>query len=162
LLKFCINVDNLNEELNLTLNEIKYLKLIFSHYEKKEEINISTLSQVLGIKPPSALDTLKNLEEKGLIKRERGKIFLSEKGKKFMKYVSLKRRILELFFYHFLGLEVKKCKYEADKIDYLLSCEIIYKITKKLERVGINLSKCVHSKPTYVDEFYKIIEEMNQ
>lgn len=160
-MKFCINVDSVNEKLNLTLNEIKYLKLIFSYYEKGKEINLSILSNLLGIRPSSTLDTLKSLENKGLIKREKRKISLTEKGNELMKYISLKRRILELYFYHFLGLEIKTCKNNANKIDYLLDCEVVYKMIKKLEKLSINLKTCFHQKPTYIDEFYKIIEKGN-
>jgi Mn-dependent DtxR family transcriptional regulator len=159
LLKFCLNVDNIFEELNLTVNEMKYLKVIFSFQENKEILTLSKLSHILGIKPPSALDTLKNLENKGLVIKERGKIYLTPKGEKFMKYVALKRRILEIFFYHFLGLEVKLCKKEAEKIDFLVGCELINKMIKKLEKIGINLNKCLHEKSTYLEEFYKFLEK---
>jgi Mn-dependent DtxR family transcriptional regulator len=155
-MKFCINVED--EQSNifaLTLNEIKYLKIIFRFFEEEKTISLTTLSKILGIRPSSALDTINSLINKGLIIKTRRKIELTGKGLRLMKFITMKKRILELFFFHILDLPAQLSRKEADKIDYLVSCKTIEKIVEKLEKRKINTKLCIHNKPTYIEEFFK-------
>ncbi|MEO2154353.1 MAG: metal-dependent transcriptional regulator [Nanoarchaeota archaeon] len=155
-MKFCINIeDEQNNVFALTLNEIKYLKIIFRFFEEEKAISLTTLSKILGIRPSSVLDTINSLINKGLIIKTRRKIELTEKGLRLMKFIIMKKRILELFFFHILDLSAQLSRKEADKIDYLVSCKTIEKIVEKLEKRKINTKSCIHNKPTYIEEFFK-------
>ena len=152
--KFCLEIeDPLNNYASLTLNEIKYLKIIFNYYENNKTLNLTSLSRIIGIKPSSAVDTINNLINKNLLVKEKRKLKLTNKGVTLCKFITMKRRLLELFFFYVLDLDPKTAKKEAEKIDFLVSCETIEKIVEKLLKRKINIERCLHDKKTYVKEF---------
>jgi len=155
-LKFCLDIESINDTYKLTINEVKYLKLIFRHYEENKPLSLTSLSKLLGIRPSSAIDTINNLVKKGLLVKKRGALELTEEGIKLAKFIAMKRRVLELYFFYVLNLSIKESKKEAEKVDFLLSCNVIEKMMEKLKKMHKNITLCPHGKNTYCSDFFKI------
>ena len=70
----------------------------------------------------------------------------------------MKKRVLELYFFYILDLSPKEAKQEAEKIDYLVSCNLIEKMLIKLLKRKIKIELCPHGKETYCKEFFNLNE----
>jgi len=139
------------EDLKLTTGEIRYLKEIGKCLEEGKNVNLVTLSKLLGVKPPSTLEILIKLESKGLIKRKRREIELSEKGEKLVKILLTKKRIIENFFYFILKLDPLKATKEAEKIDCLIDTKVVLKMKNMLEKEGYKVDYCIHGKRIFCE-----------
>ena len=86
--------------------------------KEKERIPYKDISKKLGVRPPSVVDALKKLSEKGLINYEKyDRILLTEKGLEIAKETYQKHVLLMKFFTEILGIppeiaEEDACQFE--------------------------------------------------
>lgn len=110
-----------------------YLKALFSLADKTGKINLSSLSEHLGVSKPTVNSMVKTLKQENWVKHEKYKpIELTEKGRKAAALIVRKHRLTEMFLVekmnfgweevHEIAEEVEHIKAPAffDRIDELL------------------------------------------
>jgi len=102
----------------ITKREEEYLETMYILQKNKGIIRVKDISKKLGVRPPSVVDALKKLSEKGLINYEKyDRILLTEKGLEIAKETYQKHVLLMKFFTEILGIppeiaEEDACQFE--------------------------------------------------
>ncbi|MFQ5800516.1 MAG: metal-dependent transcriptional regulator [Candidatus Hydrothermarchaeales archaeon] len=94
--------------MELSENIEEYLELLFVFEEKGDDlVRISSVSEGLGISPPSAVQMLKRLEDKGLVNyKKREGVQLTEKGRKVATDIIRNHRLIETLMKKTLNKDV--------------------------------------------------------
>lgn len=129
---------------DLSRSEVAYLEAMYRINESHDATSVSTLAKRFHVKPPTAIEILDKLEEKGLVIRKPWKVpELSRRGKALAENVLHQHRIVEFYFSRNLHLNSETSCAEASKIAYLLDKTVIEKMCKALNRP----SHCIHGNP---------------
>lgn len=104
-------------------------------------VKLSELSKALNIKPPTALELVNRLERKGLVKRNKGMIILTEEGRNIYKSIVYVHRVFESFLVQ-CGVDLQEACNKISKFDYIIDEKIAKLIFQK---VGLP-NKCPHGK----------------
>ncbi len=96
------------ESMKLSENVEEYLEMLLVFEENGEEIvRISRVSEGLNISPPSAVQMLKKLEEKGLVDyKKREGVQLTEKGRRVAEEIIRNHRLIETLMKKTLNRDV--------------------------------------------------------
>ncbi len=122
----------LNAETGITMNEGKYLKLIYrKQHEELSRVRTTVVAKSVRVRPATVTETLQKLAEKGLLRytRYRG-VKLTEKGFAEAQKLLRKHRLLETLFVRFLDYDVQKACDEASKLDYYTSEDLVNTICR--------------------------------
>lgn len=104
--------------------EENYLKALFFIANKKGEVNISELSNVLKVSPPTANSMVKNLKSKQLVNYEKYKpLSLTAKGKREAARVIRKHRLTEMYLVEKMGFGWEEVHDIAEQIEHIDSPE---------------------------------------
>ncbi|WP_054840970.1 metal-dependent transcriptional regulator [Thermococcus peptonophilus] len=105
--------------MEVTKREEEYLETMYILHKNKGVIRVKDIAKALNVKPPSVVDALKKLAEKGLIEYEKyDRILLTEKGKEIAEKTYSKHIFLTKFFTDILGIpppeiaEQDACQFE--------------------------------------------------
>lgn len=116
-------VDSLNREIGITVNEGKYLKLIYR--KQREDLGIvstTTIAKSVEVRPSTVTEMFQKLARKGLLKHRRYHgIILTKKGVVEARRLLRKHRLLEVLFSNFLNYDAQKACEEASKLDHYVS-----------------------------------------
>lgn len=102
----------------ISKREEEYLEAMYILQKNKGVIRVKDISKKLGVRPPSVVDALKKLSEKGVIEYEKyDRILLTEKGVEVAKSTYQKHLLLAKFFTEILGIppeiaEEDACQFE--------------------------------------------------
>jgi len=120
----------MGDELSVTENEAKYLKLIYrKRCEESAEIRTTAVAKSLGVRPATVTEVIQNLSEKNLLRHRRYHgVELTKKGTKEARKLLRKHRILEVLFVDLLRYDVQMACNEASKLDYHASRDLINSI----------------------------------
>ena len=137
-------------KLRITVNEAKYLKLIYrQQYEKLCKVKTTLLARSVGVRPATVTEMLQRLAEKGLVKYTRYHgVKLTEKGVNEARKLLRKHRLLEVLFVRFLDYNVQKACVEASKLDYYASENLVNTIC----RTYGHPKNCPCNKAVFCDE----------
>ncbi|BAB60115.1 hypohtetical protein [Thermoplasma volcanium GSS1] len=108
-------------------------------------VRLKDLSGMMNIKPPSVLEILNRLEEKGLIKKDRGMIALTIDGEEEYKRIVTVHRTLEVL-YSRSGIDADEACKKIGNFDFLVD----YDDAKKISNALGNPKKCPHGKEIQV------------
>ena len=102
----------------------EYLEAIYSFNERGERAKNTELAKRLKVAPPSVTQMVKKLADRGYVQYVpyRGAI-LTGKGMALAQRVVRKHRLLERFFYDYLGMDMRKVHDEACRMEHSLSDE---------------------------------------
>ena len=102
----------------------EYLEAIYSFNERGERAKNTELAKRLKVAPPSVTQMVKKLADRGYVQYVpyRGAI-LTGKGMALAQRVVRKHRLLERFFYDYLGMDKGKVHDEACRMEHSLSDE---------------------------------------
>ncbi len=102
----------------------EYLEAIYSFNERGERAKNTELAKRLKVAPPSVTQMVKKLAERGYVQYVpyRGTI-LTGRGMALAQRVVRKHRLLERFFYDYLGMDLEKVHDEACRMEHSLSDE---------------------------------------
>ncbi len=124
-----------NSKTNPILNELTetkedYLRAI---YVLQHRINhapkVSEIAQYLEIKKTTVSEALKSLTEAGFVIKENYQpISLTEQGLKIAKNLTWKHRLIEVFLYRMLGVDIDKVHQEAHKLEHAFSDDVMERI----------------------------------
>ena len=117
-----------------SMSEEDYIEAIYEVEKTYGYARISDISSILGIKPPTAVNMIKKLEEKGMVEymRYRG-VKLTQKGKKIAKNISKKHEFIRLFLIA-LGVDKERANIEAELMEHILSNETLEKLRQLYEK----------------------------
>ncbi|WP_324734809.1 metal-dependent transcriptional regulator [Thermococcus sp. SY098] len=104
--------------MEISKREEEYLEAMYLLYKRKGIIRIKDIAKKLRVRPPSVVDALKKLSEKGLVEYEKyDRILLTEKGREIAEKTYSKHLLLTEFFINILGIppeiaEEDACQFE--------------------------------------------------
>lgn len=104
--------------LEISKREEEYLEAIYLLQKNKGVIRVKDISKKLGVRPPSVVDALKKLSEKGFVEYEKyDRILLTKKGIEIAESTYQKHILLAKFFTEILGIppdiaEEDACQFE--------------------------------------------------
>jgi len=123
-----------------------YLELIYviSEEDRKGIVRTKELSERLGVYPSTVTEMMQKLAERGLVVRiSCGGVRLTKEGRRCAKATLRRHRILECFFFQYLGLDPSQVRNEVCGMEHHLSGEILDRLYEKLGRPRL----CPHGKP---------------
>ena len=111
-----------------------YLKELFLLNPKGEkQIATGELARSLGVTPGSATSMIKTLAQDNLVEhRPHYGVKLTEMGRDIAIHVVRRHRIVELFLVKILGMDWSKVHEEAEKLEHVVSDEVIKKMDELL------------------------------
>jgi DtxR family Mn-dependent transcriptional regulator len=122
----------LNVETGITVNEGKYLKLIYrKQREEFSRVKTTVVAKSVRVRPATVTEMLQKLAEKGLLEYRRYHgVGLTEKGVVEARKLLRKHRLLEVLFVRFLNYNVQKACEEASKLDHYASEKLVNTICR--------------------------------
>ena len=114
--------------------EEDYLEAMYVLTKSKGNIRIKDLSEILNVKPPSVVDYLNRLADKGLVKYEKhGSITLTEEGLRIAKEVYKKHLALKEFLTLILGVPEEIAEEDACYIEHRIHDITLNRLIKLVE-----------------------------
>jgi len=107
---------------NVTKREEEYLETIYLLHKNKGVIRVKDIARMMNVKPPSVVDALKKLSEKGLIDYEKyDRIILTEEGMRIALDTYAKHVLLTKFFVEVLGIPPDIAEHDACQFEHYVS-----------------------------------------
>lgn len=103
------------------------------------------IADSMGVKPPTALNIVRRLREKGFVESRDGMVVLTEIGHEVTRKILLVHRTFESLFCQ-SGISRNSACIEAGEIDFLIPEENAQLILKRID----NPKSCPHGKPIQV------------
>ncbi|MDD5645444.1 MAG: metal-dependent transcriptional regulator [bacterium] len=130
-----------------------YLESIFIINSRKNSVRVKDIAKFAGVKPPSVIEALNHLQDKGLIDHERyGYIELTSEGNRLAQSIYEKHNILKKFFNDILCIDEKTAGEDACKIEHYLSKETLERIVSFIR--FIETSPSAAQKPNWLNNFH--------
>jgi DtxR family Mn-dependent transcriptional regulator len=104
--------------LEVSKREEEYLETMYILYKNKGIIRVKDIAKMMKVKPPSVVDALRKLAEKGLVEYEKyDRILLTDAGREIAEATYSKHLLLTQFFIDILGIppdiaESDACQFE--------------------------------------------------
>ena len=118
------NKSTINE---LTETKEDYLRAIFvlqHRYNRFPKVN--DIAQYLEIKKTTVSEALKSLSDEGFVVKENYKpISLTSEGLTIAKNLTWKHRLIEVFLYRMLGVDINQVHNEAHKLEHAFSDDVM-------------------------------------
>ncbi len=105
-------------------------------------LRLHQIADLLRVKPPTALNVVRRLEQKGLAKSKDGMVILTESGNKIAKGILLVHRTYESLLCQ-SGVSENSACLEAAEVDFIIPERDARLILKKIG----NPKFCPHGKP---------------
>ena len=104
-------------------------------------LRLVDLSLLLKVKPPTALNLVRRLSQKGCLKDEKGMIIFTDKGKKAYLELVENHRVIETLMTN-SGMDPDKACILSENIDYLIDHNSVDRVFDKLGKP----ESCPHGK----------------
>ncbi|AIU69751.1 iron-dependent repressor [Thermococcus eurythermalis] len=102
--------------------EEEYLETMYLLHKNKGVIRVKDIAKIMNVKPPSVVDALKKLAEKGLVEYEKyDRILLTEEGERIAKETYSKHLALTKFFVDILGIPEEIAEQDACQFEHYVS-----------------------------------------
>ncbi len=106
-------------KIELTKKERDTIIAVGDYGEKDFPLRLVDLSGMLRVRPPTALNLVKRLEEKGCLSDEKGMIIFTELGKRVYDELVENHRVMETLMAK-SGMDPEKACLMSGNIDYLI------------------------------------------
>ena len=108
--------------LEISKREEEYLETMYILHKNKGVIRVKDIAKMMRVKPPSVVDALKKLSEKGLVEYEKyDRILLTETGRKVAETTYSKHKLLTQFFIDILGIPPEIAEHDACQFEHYVS-----------------------------------------
>lgn len=124
---------------NLSEKEMIYMKEVYRG--GVQGVRLSMLATALGISPPSALEEVRHLQKKALLKNEGGRITISKNGMKVLEALRITHIAFETAFVR-LGMPVEDVCAAVHVFDFKVPQELGLKIYRAVGKPA----KCPNGK----------------
>jgi len=132
-----------------TLEE--YLEAIYKISEKGS-VRPTMIADMVGVSGPTVTATLKRLESRGLVTRERSEVLLTTEGRAMALDIIRRHRISERFLVDTLGMSWDEAHEDACRLEHALSPRVLARLEAFLE----NPASCPHGHPIPTAEGYML------
>jgi DtxR family Mn-dependent transcriptional regulator len=139
-----------------------YLKALYSLANDSGEINLSDLSDHLGVSKPTVNSMVKTLDKEGWVKYEKYKpLRLTEKGRKAAALVIRKHRLTEMFLVERMGFGWEEVHEIAEQIEHIKAPEFFDRMDKLMDfpKVDPHGSPIPDKEGNILDHNYKKLSE---
>lgn len=110
-----------------------YLKALFYLTQEKEQVSISELSDLMGVRKPTVNSMIKTLQAQELVHHERYKpLYLTPKGKKTAALIIRKHRLTEMFLVEKMGFGWEQVHEIAEQIEHIDSPALFERMDEML------------------------------
>ncbi len=110
-----------------------YLKAIYKLEKHHGRVTTSAIAEKLAVSDPTVTSMIKKLAREKLLKHvSYHGVVLTEKGERIAIGVIRKHRVVELFLKEILGLDWDKVHVEAEKLEHVISDEILDRMDRVL------------------------------
>jgi DtxR family Mn-dependent transcriptional regulator len=127
---------------NITKRERDCIMCIQEGGKNGFPVRLIDIASMLHLKSPTVIAVLNRLKNKGFVRKEKGMVVLTDKGKEEYRQIANSHRILETLFYD-AGVSLEDACKEISNYDYMINPEEL----KKLSKFIGNPTKCPHGKP---------------
>lgn len=111
-----------------------YLKALYFLDEQNSQINLTELSQQLGVSKPTANNMIKRLQEFGWVNYQRYKpVELTAKGRKAAALIIRKHRLTEMFLHRIMGFGWEEVHEIAEQMEHIQSEKLFARMDEMLE-----------------------------
>jgi len=108
--------------MEISKREEEYLEAMYILHRDKGVIRVKDIAKILNVKPPSVVDALKKLAEKGLVEYEKyDRILLTDEGKRIAEETYSKHVFLTRFFSEILGIPPEIAERDACQFEHYVS-----------------------------------------
>ncbi len=110
-----------------------YLKALYFLNKEDSRINLTELSDKLGVSKPTANNMIKKLEEQGWVNYRKYKpVELTEKGRKTAALIVRKHRLTELFLYKIMDFGWEEVHEIAEQMEHIPSEKLFARMDEML------------------------------
>lgn len=111
-----------------------YLKAILKLMDENGRVNVSALSEALGVSKPSTSSMVKKLHEQGLVRYEKYRpLEMTEKGRKQAALIIRKHRLTERFLVEIMGFGWEEVHVIAEQIEHIKSPVFFERMDKLMD-----------------------------
>ena len=105
--------------MDISKREEEYLETMYILHKNKGVIRVKDIARMMRVKPPSVVDALKKLADKGLVEYEKyDRILLTDVGKKVAQDTYSKHVLLTQFFIDILGIPPEIAEQDACQFEH--------------------------------------------
>jgi DtxR family Mn-dependent transcriptional regulator len=127
-----------------------YLEAIWVEGLGKPVVRVKDLAKSLDVKPPSVIEALKTLVDKGLVTHERyGYVELTEKGAALASSTYERHQTLSKFFHEILDVDLETASRDACRIEHYLDRKTMDRLVKFVKFV----ETCPEGEPGWLSSF---------
>ncbi|WP_258085030.1 metal-dependent transcriptional regulator [Thermococcus thermotolerans] len=120
--------------MEISKREEEYLETMYILHKNKGVIRVKDIAKMMRVKPPSVVDALKKLNEKGLVEYEKyDRILLTDEGREVAERTYSKHLLLTKFFIDILGIPPEIAERDACQFEHYVS-EITVKRIREFAR----------------------------
>lgn len=129
---------------SITKRERDCIMYIQEGKEKDFPVRLIDIATMMKVKSPTVTAILTRLKNKGLVKKEKGMVILTEKGNEEYNFIANSHRILETLFYD-AGIKLEEACEEISNYDFMINPEDLVKLSKFIG----DPVRCPHGKPIF-------------
>ncbi|CAD5243475.1 metal-dependent transcriptional regulator [Thermococcus camini] len=108
--------------MEVSKREEEYLETMYILHKNKGIIRVKDIAKMMRVKPPSVVDALKKLSEKGLVEYEKyDRILLTDAGRGIAEATYSKHLLLTQFFIDILGIPPEIAERDACQFEHYVS-----------------------------------------
>ncbi|ASJ06483.1 metal-dependent transcriptional regulator [Thermococcus pacificus] len=105
--------------MEISKREEEYLETMYLLHKNKGVIRVKDIAKTMRVKPPSVVDALKKLADKGLVEYEKyDRILLTDEGRKVAEATYSKHLLLTQFFIDILGIPPEIAEQDACQFEH--------------------------------------------
>ncbi|AFN03639.1 metal-dependent transcriptional regulator [Pyrococcus furiosus DSM 3638] len=136
--------------------EEEYLETMYILQKNKGVIRVKDIAKMMRVKPPTVVEALKKLRDKGFVKYEEHEhILLTEKGLEVAKKTYSKHQLLTEFFINILGIPPEIAERDACQFEHYVSEVTVHRIREFISYIQ---QEC----PYALKQFLKKVREKDQ
>ncbi|AWR97025.1 metal-dependent transcriptional regulator [Acidianus sulfidivorans JP7] len=107
--------------------ELEYLLVIKKYNQQGSPAKLSNVAKEVKVAPASAFEEIEHLNKKGLIKKEKNDIWITEEGNEYILKAIRAHRVIESFLVKLGMSKDEACEY-SKQFDLMVPEEIIEKL----------------------------------
>lgn len=120
---------NLKKGKPMTPSLEDYLETVYLLVDEKKVARVKDVSDRLGVKKPSVINAVRELESRGFLNHEKyGYIDLTETGSQEAQKILKKHLMLKRFLFELIGVSDENAEKDACRIEHYLSDESLQKM----------------------------------
>ncbi|MAG35356.1 MAG: hypothetical protein CL878_03780 [Dehalococcoidia bacterium] len=129
---------------DITDKAAQYLEAIYLLISEDRPAIAARVAEIVGVTPPTVLETLRRLQRQGLIRMtQRKEIRLTEQGREHAERLMRRHRLMERFLTDVLGLDWRQAHEEAERLEHAVSPLL----EERLAAVLGDPATCPHGNP---------------